>query len=199
MRFLISCLATMPLIVNAARAQEVQPELLGLLQACEQTVITSEPDPMSAVGIEVRELLAGLFRFEGDAMVDGHPMEIRVQGSGSGASCAFRLIAAEVSDQPPHPGPTLEAWLQTASPAPRETFFDPRFERRMYYVCDGDVTYGAAVEMREFTETERRRATERGVTLSDDAVALQFQALPMSANECAALNARLDAENLRGT
>lgn len=199
MRFLTPYSATLALLVTAASAQEVQPELLGLLQACEQTVVTGSPDPMAEIDIIVPELLAGLFRFDGDVRVDGHPMEVQVMGGSGGWSCAFELNMQELTEQPPHPGPTLEAWVQTASPTPMETFLDPGIDARMYFVCDGDATFGAVVGLRDVPSRDRRQASERGVTLSDDAVAIRFRALPMSANECVALNERLDAEDLRGT
>lgn len=199
MRFLFICASALSLTVNTASADEVQPELLALLQACEQSAVTASRDPLVEINIEVRELLAGLWRVEGDVIVDGQPMALDVRGSSYSVGCRFRLNHSELMEQPPHPGPTVEAWLQSADRPNLETYFDPQLDARVYFVCEGYVTYQTAVYLHTISDADRRRASDRGVALTDEAVAIGFQAQPLAASDCAGLNERIDDLDLRGT
>lgn len=199
MRLSIICASIVALFAQAASAQDIRPDLAALLQACNDSVATFSPEPLSDIDIVVEDLGFGLMRYDGDIEADGHPMGVRISAGSGGLSCAFRLNRREITEQPLHPGSTLEAWAQAAEHQNRETYFDPDLGARVYFVCDADVGYRAVVFLREFDGTERRRASDRGVTLTDDSVAIEFFAEPMSSAACAALNERLDAMDLRGT
>ncbi len=199
MRSTIIISSLVALSANTVSAQDIRPDLAALLHVCNQSVALSSPDPLDEIGIVVENLGFGLMRYEGDVVADGHQMGVRVSGGSQGLACAFRLNRREIAEQPLDPQPTLDAWAQALDQPGRETYFDPEIDGRVYFVCDADIRYRAVVFLRPFDETERRRASGRGIALTDDAVAVEFHAEPMSGEACAALNERLDTMDLRGT
>ncbi len=185
--------------VNAAWAQNVRPQLLAVMMACEASV-----SDQSLAALDAAEIgywpgrIAGSFRGEPDVGGEAFALFVSV-GEGEATTCTLRQVRDYVSVPYREMEPTVEAWARQAVSTTRETYFDPGLAARVVYDCWATRPYRAIAELTRFSGRERTLARGQGIELPEHATALSLNVYPIDQNRCAAIDAALDEHDLRGT